>query len=198
MEYPIGAHGAVAQCALSPKHIGERTGVQSAPRTFRSRFRDCCREREGSQLVEFALIAPLLFVLILGIVWLGIALNNYIVLTDAVSAGARAIALARNEDSITGGDPCAYAVQVANSDAASLNQNSITYRITYTPIGSTTSTIYTNSCTALGGDAMNSQDSVAMQATYPAVIPLVSQQGIFVWTRPGTLNLIAHTTQLVQ
>lgn len=46
-------------------------------------------------MVEFALVLPLLAVLLLGIVQFGIAFNNYLTLTDAVRAGARQAAVSR-------------------------------------------------------------------------------------------------------
>jgi Flp pilus assembly protein TadG len=198
MEYPDAQRCAFVQCDQSLKHHGNATGPQSIRRSFFLPFRVCYRECEGTQLVEFALVAPILFALILGMVLVGLAINNYAILTDAVSQGSRAFALARNENDITGGDPCAYAVQVANADAATLNTANIKYTITYTPVGSATSTSYTNTCTALGGDAMNSQDTVVMQGTYPVVFPSMGSSGIFVWTKAATLNLVAHTAQLVQ
>jgi len=202
MEYLNGAQGADGQCASSSIDISETTVKQSALQIFVSRFRDFCRKREGTQLVEFAMIAPVLIALVIGIVVVGIAINNYIILTDAVGQGARAFALARNEDSITSGDPCAYAITVANNDATSLNKTKITYSIAYTNSGSglstLTTTTYTSSCSGLGGSNMNPQDSVVMTATYPAVIPLFSQSGLFSWVHMGALNLVAHAGQLVQ
>jgi Flp pilus assembly protein TadG len=45
-------------------------------------------------MTEFALVLPLLVLLLLAIIQLGIAFNHYIVLTDAVRAGARKGAVA--------------------------------------------------------------------------------------------------------
>ena len=198
MKRTIGAQDAVAQRAHSPKHMCHRTGAQPARRTLLSRFHGFCREREGVQLVEFALVAPMLFVLLLGIVFLGIALNNYIVLTDSINAGSRAMALSRGQTTpaLAGTDPCAYAVQVANSDATSLNTGNISYTITYTALGASSSTSYTTTCSGL---VLHSQDTITVQGTYPAIIPtLTSSNGVFVWTRLGSINLVAHTSQLVQ
>jgi Flp pilus assembly protein TadG len=47
------------------------------------------RSQQGQTAVEFALIAPLLIVLLLGVVQFGIAFNNYLTITDAARAGAR-------------------------------------------------------------------------------------------------------------
>ena len=53
------------------------------------------REQHGAALVEFAVVLPLLCLLLLGIARFGLALNNYLVLTDAVRVGGRNLALSR-------------------------------------------------------------------------------------------------------
>ena len=49
----------------------------------------------GQTLVEFALVLPLLALLLFGVIQFGIVFNNYIDLTDAVRAGARKAAVSR-------------------------------------------------------------------------------------------------------
>lgn len=53
------------------------------------------RNERGQTMVEFALVLPILLVLLLGIFQFGVAFNNYITLTDAVRAGARKAAVSR-------------------------------------------------------------------------------------------------------
>jgi Flp pilus assembly protein TadG len=62
--------------------------------TFRRRRRNLASD-QGQTVVEFALVAPLLIVLILGIFQGGIAFNHYLVVTDAARAGARQAIVAR-------------------------------------------------------------------------------------------------------
>jgi Flp pilus assembly protein TadG len=52
----------------------------------------------GQTLVEFALVLPILSLLLLGVIQFGVAFNNYITLTDAVRAGARKGAVGRHLD----------------------------------------------------------------------------------------------------
>jgi len=54
------------------------------------------RNERGQTMTEFAMVLPLLVVLLFGIVQFGIAFNNYVTLTDAVRAGARKAAVSRN------------------------------------------------------------------------------------------------------
>jgi Flp pilus assembly protein TadG len=54
------------------------------------------RAQNGQTMTEFALVLPLLALLLFGVIQFGIAFNNYITLTDAVRAGARKGAVARH------------------------------------------------------------------------------------------------------
>jgi Flp pilus assembly protein TadG len=62
------------------------------------RLRRLARSERGTAVVEFALIAPLLFLLIFGIVDFGRALDYYNQLTQLAGQGARAAAVNRNPD----------------------------------------------------------------------------------------------------
>ena len=46
-------------------------------------------------LTEFALVAPVLFLLVLGMCQFGITLNQYLTLTNAVRSGARQLSISR-------------------------------------------------------------------------------------------------------
>ncbi|MFC2159366.1 TadE/TadG family type IV pilus assembly protein [Actinomycetota bacterium] len=56
------------------------------------------RKENGASAVEFALVLPLLVVLIFGIFQFGIAYNNYIALTHAAREGARLAAVNMDEE----------------------------------------------------------------------------------------------------
>lgn len=49
-------------------------------------------------MAEFALVLPILCLLLLGVIQFGIVYNNYVTLTDAVRAGARKAAVNRRTD----------------------------------------------------------------------------------------------------
>jgi Flp pilus assembly pilin Flp len=53
------------------------------------------RNEHGQTAVEFALVAPILIVLLLGIIQIGIAFHDYVTITDAARAGARQAIVAR-------------------------------------------------------------------------------------------------------
>jgi Flp pilus assembly protein TadG len=68
----------------------------------------------GTALVEFALIAPILFLFLFGIIEFGRALNYYNDLTQLAGQGARAAIVSRNPDGT--------AVGVANADCPANNK----------------------------------------------------------------------------
>jgi Flp pilus assembly protein TadG len=59
------------------------------------RKRPSFRAQNGQTMAEFALVLPMLALLLFGVIQFGIAFNHYITLTDAVRAGARKGAVAR-------------------------------------------------------------------------------------------------------
>jgi Flp pilus assembly protein TadG len=54
------------------------------------------RNQQGQSMTEFALVLPILAILLFGVIQFGIVFNHYITLTDAVRAGARKGAVGRH------------------------------------------------------------------------------------------------------
>jgi Flp pilus assembly protein TadG len=63
------------------------------------------RGESGQALVEFAVVLPILALLVIGLIQMGLAFYNYLTLTDAVRTAARAAAVA----------PAASACSTANA-----------------------------------------------------------------------------------
>jgi Flp pilus assembly protein TadG len=78
------------------------------------------RSEEGQTLVEFALVAPVLLLILFGIVQFGIAFKNSIVVTDSVRAGARKAAVSRSASDPTGAARQAVVSAAGDLDAAKL------------------------------------------------------------------------------
>ena len=53
------------------------------------------KDERGQAMTEFALVLPILALLLFGVIQFGITFNNYLTLTDAVRAGARKGSVAR-------------------------------------------------------------------------------------------------------
>jgi Flp pilus assembly protein TadG len=79
------------------------------------------RREDGQTLVEFAVVAPLLIILLFGIVQFGLVFHQYLGLTDAVRAGARQAVIAHDVASATA------AVQNATGD---LDQSKLSVVVT--------------------------------------------------------------------
>jgi Flp pilus assembly protein TadG len=73
-------------------------------------------------MVEFALVLPILLLLLLGVVQFGIAFNNYLAVTDAVRAGARQGAVARY---LPPAERCPSVVSRVRDSAENLTQSKL-------------------------------------------------------------------------
>ena len=82
----------------------------------------------GQTIVEFALVAPLLIVLILGILQGGIAFNHYLVVTDAARAASREAIVAR-----VSGVSVATIQQTAKNAAGDLDQSKLNVTVSDPP-----------------------------------------------------------------
>jgi Flp pilus assembly protein TadG len=74
----------------------------------------------GQTMTEFAIILPILVVLLFGIIQFGIAFNNYVTITDAARAGARKAAVSRQS-----GNPVGDCTSMVRSSAGDLDQTKL-------------------------------------------------------------------------
>jgi Flp pilus assembly protein TadG len=81
------------------------------------------KNEQGQTMTEFALVLPILVVLLFGIIQFGIAFNNYVTLTDAVRAGARKAAVSRNLSDPAGACKAAVLAAADNLDKTDLATN---------------------------------------------------------------------------
>lgn len=135
--------------ARVPKNL---VGALTAP-AFRFR-----RETTGSAVVEFALLAPVLFMLLIGMFQFGILINNYIQVTEATRVGGRTLAISRGSNS-----PIATTRAAIFASAPGLTQSNFT--ITLTPaVGSCPSTVSTANETSCK-DALTSSQGLQASVT---------------------------------
>ena len=80
------------------KHIAT-SPVSVKARSLSERLYLRTRNDRGQSLVEFAVCLPVLLLILTGIFTFGIALNNYLMMTNAVSIGARYLAISRGQTS---------------------------------------------------------------------------------------------------
>ncbi len=95
------------------------------------------RDEHGQTAVEFALVAPILIVLLLGIIQIGIAFHDYVTITDAARAGARQAIVAR-----FGPGNFDAAKQAVRNSAPGLDQTNLIPQVT-DPAGMTPGSLVT-------------------------------------------------------
>lgn len=124
-------------------------------------------DERGATAVEFAFIAPILILLLLGAVQFGIVLKNWLTLTNAVNVGAMQFAISRSDTT-----PYTDTVSALEAAAPSLVAASLT--ITLSVNGTACSTDATCS-TALTSAAPSggTLQPAAVTATYPCASGLV-------------------------
>lgn len=83
--------------------------------------------QRGQAMVEFAIVVPLLMLLILAIIQIGGIYRNYLALVDSVRAGARVAAVSRQD-----ANPAAEAVARVRDAANDLSQGSLDVQVTST------------------------------------------------------------------
>jgi len=81
------------------------------------------RSEKGQTMVEFAMVLPILCVLLFGVIQFGILFNNYITLTDAVRAGARKAVVSR---ALGAGGAVSAAQQAVQDSATDLDKSKLT------------------------------------------------------------------------
>ena len=105
-------------------------------------------EERGQTMVEFALVVPILCVILFGILQFGALYNDYVTLTDASRVGARKAAVSRHE-----ADPEGAAEAAARSSAQGLDPGQLGVFVNAT--------------------AWEHGESVTVEATYPYEIDLL-------------------------
>jgi Flp pilus assembly protein TadG len=159
----------------------------------------------GAALVEFAITVPLLLLVVLGTAYFGLALNNYVMLTNAVGVGAQLFSISAG----TTNAPCSNTVSAVH--AAAPNLTAANLPITLSVAGTACATSITaTSCpaatdtacqTALTNNASNppTTATATVSATYPCNLnfavhsPLVNN-----WAGPTSCTLSAQVTERIQ
>ena len=77
-------------------------------------FFNTAKDERGQTMAEFAVVLPVLMILLLGVIQFGIVFNNYIALTDAARAAARKGAVSRETSNPSG--ECIAAGLAAGAD----------------------------------------------------------------------------------
>jgi Flp pilus assembly protein TadG len=124
-------------------------------------------------MVEFALVLPILLLILLAIVQGGIAFNHYLTLTDAVRAGTREGAVSRSLP-----NPAGIAeARVRSAASGSLDDSQLGVTVTFSDLS--------------GGNQVVQGGNVTVRATYPFEIKILG-----ITFGDGTLT--SETTERVE
>ena len=147
----------------------QRGAKPSKPHSMRESFGGCMGElldsgEQGQSLVEFTLILPMLLLLATGIMVFGMAMNNYLQLTNAVSVGARTVAINAGVTL----DPCATAANAIIAAAPGLNPANFTFSYIFSGHPYSSSTCPSSSFNTPGSAKdLASGTTATVTATYP-------------------------------
>lgn len=179
---------------ISTATPGEMIETRSPGEQVRTHFRT--GKQKGQSLVEFALVMPVLLLVVTGIAAFGLYINNFIALTDAVSTGARLLAISRGQTTYppTSGvpDPCALTANAIETAAPFLAPNQMTF--TFVLNGNTfngATCQSTTTSTGSSGDLVQGKPA-QVTVTYPCNMAIYGKN-LF----PGC-TFKAQTTEIVQ
>jgi Flp pilus assembly protein TadG len=142
----------------------------------------CCtlKNDEGVSAIEFAIIAPVLLMIVTGVFQFGLAMNQYLNLTNAVAQGALTLALSR-------GTTTPYSATTAAIRSAAPNLAAANTTITVRINGTACTTDATCSAALIAGQP------AFVRATYPCNLTVMG-----VNYAPSGCTLSAQTTQMIQ
>jgi Flp pilus assembly protein TadG len=116
---------------------------------------------EGQALVEFAVVLPMLLLIITGVFWIGFACFDYQQLCAAVNQGIVALAEGQN----TGINPCTNAVTIVTTDTQGLIPSNNSLIVTTYENGAAITP-------ALCPTTLASGTKISLQATYQYPLPI--------------------------
>ncbi len=171
--------GPPAACRQRPSQIAQKNGLTDLRgyvilASLWNRLHHCrelradvLRREDGQSLIEFAVTLPLILLAVTGILVFGLALNNYMMLTDATAIGARQLAISRGQTL----DPCATVVAAVTAAAPLLKPANMTFAISLNGTKyTTTSCAGTNTSGAPANMVLSSTAIVTV--TYPCSLSL--------------------------
>jgi Flp pilus assembly protein TadG len=125
------------------------------------------RDEQGQALLEFAMVIPLLALIVVGVVKFGALYTNYTQLIDAARSSARQFAIERGQ-----ADPCGDTVARLAAGAGSLTASDITAEI----IVAGDSNIYTYSNGSVSGSCptLVAGSAATVHVSYPCDLQILS------------------------
>jgi Flp pilus assembly protein TadG len=158
------------------------SGIKGFSRVLRG------RDERGAALIEFAVTLPVLLLVVTATCTFGVAFNNFLIVTEGVSVGARLLAISRGQTT----DPCALTATAIYNAAPSLTHSKFLF--TFVLNGTTYNGASCSSSSTSTGAAANLVQGQSVQVTvsYPCTL------GVYGANLAPSCSLKAQTTELVQ
>jgi Flp pilus assembly protein TadG len=144
---------------------------------------DAEQDGAGTASIEFALVAPMLFLLVLGMCQFGITLNQYLTLTNAVRSGSRQLSIDRGAPT-----PWTDTVNQIYASAPNLIQGSLTIAMSVNGTACTTDATCKAALTAAGATGVPE----TVTASYPCSL------AFFGYNFASVCTLSSQTTDRVE
>jgi Flp pilus assembly protein TadG len=154
------------------RHVGSSPANQNPVRRGARQVLALARGESGQSLVEFALITPLLFTILLGVIKFGVTFNNYLSLTNATNIAAQAVSISRGQTT----DPCKTVGTAFYQAAPFLTPASLSFTITLNGNAEVTSAAGGTglpSCSTKSGDLVAAK-TATVNVTYPCNLSIYS------------------------
>lgn len=172
-------------CSLNQAAASSRTRVES--RSLGGRLRSCFRcGNQGQSIVEFALVLPILLMVLTAIFAFGMLFFNQLTLVSSVGVGGQYLQTIRQSTT----NPCSDTFTAITQAAPSLDPTKISLSFVLNATNATT----TKATTVVGNTCSGDQTMLVLQspatvtATYPCSMPIFG----YTW---GTCQLSASTTE---
>jgi Flp pilus assembly protein TadG len=148
----------------------------------------CGHQEQGQAMVEMALVLPVLLLVVTGILTFGLAFNNYVMLTEATSVGARALAISRGQTT----DPCATTSSAVYAAAPLLVSSKLSF--TFVLNGTT----YTGPSCSSGSSTTGAAGNLVQGNNAVVTVSYPCSLAVYGGNYAPSCSLQAQMTELVQ
>jgi Flp pilus assembly protein TadG len=159
-------------------------------RTKSERMLACLRaeEEEGSSLIEFAVCLPVLLLILTGTFAFGLALNNYLMLTNATTIGAQQLSVSRGQTL----DPCSTAATAVIAASPLLKASNLSFAYVLNGVPYTGTTCASGSVATGAPSNLVLNKSATLTVTYPCNLAVYGANIV------PNCTLKAQLTEMVQ
>ena len=168
--------------ALLPMNLTIRSSAQRIIAQLRA------GGEEGSSLIEFAVCLPVLLLILTGTFAFGVALNNYLMLTNATTIGAQQLSISREGPL----DPCSAASTAVISASPMLKASNLTFAYVMNGVAYSGTSCASTSYTSGAPSNLVVNTPVTLTVTYPCNLAVYGANIV-----PNCL-LKAQLTEMVQ